>query len=344
MTHVLLSSGTRRAAVLVCVNLLAIGAFLGGAEALSRWLGPVELPDALITRGQREWGRTRAHDSLLFWRMRPGSYRKRGWRINSLGLRGDEVPPKARGEYRILSLGESSTFGWHVAEDETYSSLLGSSLPSAEGRPVRVINAGAAGYTLFQGVTYLERRGLALEPDMVMIYFGINDFLKVAFRAERDALVDPESAGITDRRLFERRQRPLARLMSSLRRYSNLARLVSLPRAPERKRVRRGRDRRVPPQDRRWLLARVRQLCLENRIDLVVIIPWYRVFDDHVHLLRETAQWQEVLVIDLPAALAAVPEPLETYFVDRVHPSPSGHREIARVIDSELRARAPWAL
>ena len=91
-------------------------------------------------------------------------------------------------------------------------------------------------------------------------------------------------------------------------RYSNLARLVSLPRAPERKQVRRGRDRRVPPQDRRWLLERVRQLCLENRIDLVVIIPWYRVFDDHVHLLRETAQWQEVLVIDLPAALAAVPE------------------------------------
>ena len=299
------------------------------------------MPDALITQGQRDWGITRIHDPLLFWRMRPGFHRKRDWTVNSLSLRGAEVSEKRSGEYRILSLGESTTFGWHVAEDETYSSLLDRSL-GALGRDIRVINAGVAGYTLFQGVTYLEHRGLRLEPDLVMVYFGINDFLKVAFRAERDVLVDLANAGLTDRELFARRQRPIARMAATLRRHSNLVRLISLPKTPERESVRRSGKRRVPVDDRRWLLQRVRALCAENETDLVIVIPWYRFFDGHAWLLREADAWPEVMVVDLPEELSGVERRLEDYFVDRVHPSPAGHREIARVIDRRLREWAPW--
>ena len=58
---------------------------------------------------------------------------------------------------------------------------------------MRVINAGSSGYTLAQGVALLRRDGLPLEPDMVLTYFGNNDFMRVAFRARRDAAFNDSS-------------------------------------------------------------------------------------------------------------------------------------------------------
>ena len=46
----------------------------------------------------------------------------------------------------------------------------------------------------------------ALQPDAVLLYFGFNDFLKVAFRERRDSLSDSDSARLTDRQLFAQRQ------------------------------------------------------------------------------------------------------------------------------------------
>ena len=50
------------------------------------------------------------HDPLLFWSLKPGAQAADGtiW-VNQQGLRGPEVGHKQPGEYRILSLGESTT-------------------------------------------------------------------------------------------------------------------------------------------------------------------------------------------------------------------------------------------
>ena len=45
-------------------------------------------------------------------------------RINGDGLRGPDLAAKPPGELRILSLGESTTFGAKLAYEETYSALL----------------------------------------------------------------------------------------------------------------------------------------------------------------------------------------------------------------------------
>ncbi len=64
--------------------------------------------------------------------------------INAHGTRGpDFVVPKPANTIRILSLGDSRTFGWGLGDQETYSSLLQDGLQRDLGnsRKVEVINA-----------------------------------------------------------------------------------------------------------------------------------------------------------------------------------------------------------
>ena len=80
-----------------------------------------------------------------------------------------------------------------------------------------------------------------------------------------------------------------------------------------------------------------RRFCQEHGLRLVVIIPIYQVFDHHIPVLREVARWQEVTLVDLPAALAGRSDTRSRWFVDRVHPTAEGHRWIAHEIAKALR-------
>ena len=128
---------------------------------------------------------------------------------NSLGLRSAEVPPVKGKEFRILSLGESSSFGISVGDGETYAARLERLLNSLQSsRPVRVINAGVSGYSSTQSPRYLKLWGLALQPDLVIFYHEMNDYLPATIR-------DIEVRGIdllrTDRQLLDSRTNRLSR-------------------------------------------------------------------------------------------------------------------------------------
>ena len=184
-----------RLAKLVAFNLAGALALLILLELVSRAIAPVDRPEPMITERMPEWSAARIYDRLLFWRLRAHATRDGERVTNSLGLRGPEIPAKPADEFRMLSLGESTTFAWGLPGDRNYSSLLEASIRTVGGKRVRVLNAGVSGYTLFQGVTYLRHRGLALEPDAVLVYFGFNDFLGVSYRAERDAANEPSAQG-----------------------------------------------------------------------------------------------------------------------------------------------------
>ncbi len=80
-------------------------------EGSSRLVGTIQYPpDPLITENYAGWGHRHEYDPLLFWRLRPGS-KFQGDMLNSLGLRGPEVADKTADEFRVLSLGESTTYG-----------------------------------------------------------------------------------------------------------------------------------------------------------------------------------------------------------------------------------------
>lgn len=153
-----------------------------------------------------QWGSAGVSDVDLGWRGRPG-YRSPAdavgptYVFNSLGLRSPEIAPKRPGELRILSLGESTTMGITVRAEETYSQRVGELLGEAlRPRPVTVINAGVSGYSSFQSLKYLERRGIALAPDLVLFYHEINDYLPSTIRDVGQSEVE---VLLSDRQLYD---------------------------------------------------------------------------------------------------------------------------------------------
>ena len=95
--------------------------------------------------------------------------------INSQGLRGPEVAPRAEADVRrLVTMGDSLTFGWGVEEQDTYSRVLERML-NADGRRYEVINAGVGNYNTSQEVAWFKERGLSYEPDEVILGFYIND-------------------------------------------------------------------------------------------------------------------------------------------------------------------------
>src|SRR5215470_9799403 len=98
-------------------------------------------------------------------------------RSNSLGMRDEEAAPrKAPGTFRVLALGDSCTYGSGVLVGDCYPNRLEARLNFARQKRVNeVLNAGCPGYTLYQGLTYLERDGFDLQPDLVTLAFGFND-------------------------------------------------------------------------------------------------------------------------------------------------------------------------
>jgi lysophospholipase L1-like esterase len=100
-------------------------------------------------------------------------------RANSLGLRSPEVTPaRAPGSLRILFIGASNVMGLFAPTNEdTVPAQLQARLQRAlPGRKVEVINAGILGYILDHEDRMLERLADLLQPDLVLVYPGVNDF------------------------------------------------------------------------------------------------------------------------------------------------------------------------
>jgi lysophospholipase L1-like esterase len=99
-------------------------------------------------------------------------------RINNHGLRGEDFTvEKPPGTFRILTLGASSTFGYHDRDDETYPVLLERELAhtGADGRRYEVINFGVPHATTDNTLALFLTEGVPLSPDMVTFYEGAND-------------------------------------------------------------------------------------------------------------------------------------------------------------------------
>lgn len=97
--------------------------------------------------------------------------------LNSLGFRGPEVPEKTQTEYRILAIGDSMIYAQGVDDEHIMTARLQRILD--ERRPdchVRIINMGVRAYQTNQELALLKKFGLKLHPDMVLLFFFLNDF------------------------------------------------------------------------------------------------------------------------------------------------------------------------
>jgi hypothetical protein len=122
--------------------------------------------------------------------MRPGAAAEiDGWtfRVSAQGTRGPDVPsPKPAGEKRLLLVGDSFAFGLWCDEQETVASRLAALASAREqelasGISWRALDIGMPGYHLGQSRRALEQDGLALEPDLVVLYTNTNDLEQTGF-------------------------------------------------------------------------------------------------------------------------------------------------------------------
>jgi len=113
-------------------------------------------------------------------------------RTSPSGLRGEDPPmPKPEGEFRVLLLGDSYTFGWGVEEEETIGARLQSLLKeqrdslASEGS-IRILNGGVGGTAPWQALRYLEDSWQQFDIDCVILQtFVSNDVSDTLLRDNR---------------------------------------------------------------------------------------------------------------------------------------------------------------
>jgi lysophospholipase L1-like esterase len=93
--------------------------------------------------------------------------------INSDGLRDDEYPVERNERRRIVFLGDSLTFGWGVEQEESFEHLLERELDRVA--PTEILNFGIGNYNTSQEVRLFEVKGLRYKPDLVVLFYFIND-------------------------------------------------------------------------------------------------------------------------------------------------------------------------
>lgn len=119
---------------------------------------------------------------VLPYRMRPNSqsgFFQSRFRINSRGFRGQELARNKGNTYRIVALGESTTFGIGLTADyrpwpELLEEMIRERLKPS--RPVEVVNAGIIRFNLEDTLHRLGPEILPLAPDLLISYHGWNGF------------------------------------------------------------------------------------------------------------------------------------------------------------------------
>ena len=97
-------------------------------------------------------------------------------KINSICLREHEIGKKVSGEFRVLALGDSVAFGIGVRYEDTFPHQMELVLNEKHKElQFRVLNMGVIGYNTEQELIQLQRLGLGLQPDAVILMYSAND-------------------------------------------------------------------------------------------------------------------------------------------------------------------------
>ena len=284
-------------------------------------------------------------DPWLFWQLKANATapldqgKMTGFIANGDHMRNPEVPV-ARGpnDFRVLSLGDSITFGWGVRYEEAYPTLLAGLLREAlPGREVHVLNAACSGYSIHQGFAMLRRRGLKYRPDVVTIWFGWND--SVVW----DGITDAAHA-----RVFAREH--LLGFSATYRVLSYTLRRRSHERVDEERQETRAPLQRMPVPDYQARLREMVELARANEISpgrgarVVLIQGCYDDQirsartrkgrfkpDEHQKAMAEVAEQMDVPMLSVCDALyqARVGKKV---FLDRGHLDPKGLRIVAEAL------------
>ena len=338
---------TRRwpVAVEVVVGLAIAAAILGTAEGALRIAGFSRMMIGPVVSNFP--GVNRPHP-LWFWEPRPGDDLPdcAGERINSAGYRGPlRSEEKAPGSKRVVTLGDSSTFGVRVCQDETYPARLERELGGPE-----VLNFGVIGFTAFQGAQLLEGRVLAYHPDVVVLAFGAFNEARPAVTMDVDtryAVTSQLNAIVVRWRDRLRDLRLLQLVQTTLASPVDPAEIERVKQAVDDV-AKHQRADFVPNQTAESFERSLQQMVERSRAagaEVVLVSPprnasneaSWPVFDKYDRAIRRVSEDMGVPLVDVRSAFRAVPDGDKTLLLDGVHPSPAGHRYYAQLLAAKIR-------
>ena len=168
---------------LVCMSILVlIGTFfiaetifririLGYRMAIRSYFHPVQQPSVL---GTSDWF---ISDPDLNFRLNPSLPE-----VNKYSMLEKEIViPKPPGITRVVILGDSVPFRGYPSLID----LLKEKYATQDG--IEILNASTPGYTTYQEMLFLEKYVLALEPDVVILTYCLNDNYTFLHRFDKEA-------------------------------------------------------------------------------------------------------------------------------------------------------------
>lgn len=165
----------RKSFIVLCINVIIFASILFLLEGVSRLIFSF---DSITPMFNDESLRTRLRPYMEKHPTR-GFALKRGfsngvYSVNSEGFRGPEFPNDLNEKFIILTLGESTTFGWEVKDNETYPFYLSDFL---NPKKTYVVNGGTPSYSSSQVLAYLKEiiSNADLDLDFVLINILWND-------------------------------------------------------------------------------------------------------------------------------------------------------------------------
>lgn len=174
--------GRRRLHLKVAAVVIGLVIALLAAEAWFRFVKPVKWRRPIAANASTEWSGLVHRPSRipgLNYELNPGAdLEAKGVRIrvNSLGLRSPEIAAaKPADTFRVAAIGDSVTFGFNVPAEESWPSVLQTVLSEQTGRRVEVANFGVGGYSARDCAIVLEQKALALQPDLAIYAYFLND-------------------------------------------------------------------------------------------------------------------------------------------------------------------------
>jgi len=119
-------------------------------------------------------------NKILVYELKPNlemDFGRKRLKTNSKGMRESKEFPleKDPSTIRIVGVGDSGMFGWNIHQGENYMDVLEDNLGRRDGS-YETLNLAVPGYNTYQEVEMVAAKGLAYDPDIVVVSWCDNDF------------------------------------------------------------------------------------------------------------------------------------------------------------------------
>lgn len=201
-----------------------------------------------------------------------------------------------RADYVVVALGDSTTRGTLVPPEKRWTYLLQKKMKHRLRQSVQVVNAGVSGEIAAQGAQRLERDVFALQPDLVILGYLINDGRVFGVDGERrgQTLVD-----------FNGYFAEMDGLLASLRQRKTPVMLFTCQ----------------PIQPGFFGLERMHWVMIQDII-----------FTSRLAALKKRAGELGVPVAETYEAITAQPEQIALYNPDNIHLNDGGHKLVSKLL------------